>query len=68
MPYENLIVETSDTFVGEITLNPEQMNTFTSGLSQDLYDALLEMDGDTGVRVILFKGCRAGVLRRDRRK
>lgn len=57
MPYENLIVETSDTFVGEITLNrPEQMNTFTSGLSQDLYDALLEMDRDAGVRVILLKG------------
>ena len=57
MPYENLIVETSDTFVGEITLNrPEEMNTFTSGLSQDLYDALLEMDGDAGVRVILLKG------------
>jgi enoyl-CoA hydratase/carnithine racemase len=57
MPYENLIVETSDTFVGEITLNrPEQMNTFTSGLAQDLYDALLEMDGDAGVRVILLKG------------
>jgi len=57
MPYENLIVETSDTFVGEITLNlPEQMNTFTSGLSQDLYDALLELDGDAGVRVILIKG------------
>ena len=31
MPYENLIVETSDTFVGEITLNrPDQMNTFTT--------------------------------------
>lgn len=57
MPYENVIVETSDKFVGEITLNlPEQMNTFTTGLAQDLYDALLEMDGDAGVRVILLKG------------
>lgn len=57
MPYENLIVETSDTFVGEITLNlPYQMNTFTTGLAQDLYDALLELDGDPTVRVILLKG------------
>ncbi len=57
MPYENLIVETSDTFVGEITLNlPDQMNTFTTGLAQDLYDALLELDGDPTVRVILLKG------------
>ena len=57
MAYENLIVETSDTFVGTITLNrPDQMNTFTTGLSQDLYDALLEMDKDDAVRVILLKG------------
>jgi enoyl-CoA hydratase/carnithine racemase len=57
MPYDNLIVETSEKFVGEITLNlPDQMNTFTSGLAQDLYDALLEMDKDAGVRVILLKG------------
>jgi len=57
MPYENLIVETSDTFVGEITLNrPDQMNTFTTDLSQNLYDALLEMDKDAAVRVILLKG------------
>jgi len=57
MPYENLIVETGDKFVGAITLNrPDQMNTFTSGLAQDLYDALLEMDKDDAVRVILLKG------------
>gem|GEM_PF-3747943 len=31
MAYENLIVKTSDKFVGEITLNrPDQMNTFTT--------------------------------------
>jgi enoyl-CoA hydratase/carnithine racemase len=57
MTYKNLIVETSDKFVGEITLNrPEQMNTFTSGLAEDLYNALLEMDADANVRVILLKG------------
>jgi len=57
MPYENLMIETSEQFVGTITLNlPDQMNTFTSGLAQDLYDALLEMDNDTAVRVVLVKG------------
>ena len=57
MAYKNLIVETGDKFVGEITLNrPEQMNTFTSGLAEDLYNALLEMDGDAAVRVVLVKG------------
>ncbi len=57
MPYENVIVEISDKFVGEITLNlPDQMNTFTTGLAQDLYDAFLELDGDAAVRVILLKG------------
>jgi len=57
MPYENLIVETSDNFVGEITLNrPDQMNTFTSGLAQDLYDAFMALDKDAAVRVILLKG------------
>jgi len=57
MTYENLIVATSDKFVGEITLNrPDQMNTFTSGLAEDLYNALLEMDADANVRVILLKG------------
>jgi enoyl-CoA hydratase/carnithine racemase len=57
MPYENLIVETIDKHIGQITLNrPEQMNTFTSDLAQDLYDALVAMDGDGGIRVILLKG------------
>jgi len=57
MTYENLIVETGDEFVGEITLNrPEQMNTFTSGLAEDLHNAFLELDADATVRVIIVKG------------
>jgi len=57
MPYKNVIVETGDKFVGEITLNlPDQMNTFTTGLAQDLYDALLELDRNDAVRVVLLKG------------
>jgi enoyl-CoA hydratase/carnithine racemase len=57
MDYENLIVAIDERFVGHITLNrPEQLNTFTSGLAEDLYQALTALDQDPGVRVILLKG------------
>lgn len=57
MSYEHLIVATDDRFVGHITLNrPDQLNTFTTGLAEELYQALAAMDADPGVRVILLKG------------
>ncbi len=57
MAYENLIVETSDNHVGEITLNrPEQLNTFNSAMAVELSAALLEMEEDANVRVVLLKG------------
>lgn len=57
MPYEHLIVETDDRFVGHITLNrPEQLNTFTTPLAAELYQALTAMDSEPAVRVILLKG------------
>jgi enoyl-CoA hydratase/carnithine racemase len=57
MTYENLIVEIGDDFVGEITLNrPEQLNTFNTPLAGELDQALLELDAQTTVRVILLKG------------
>jgi enoyl-CoA hydratase/carnithine racemase len=57
MAYENLIVSADDHFVGEIILNrPEQLNTFNSALAEELYNALLAMDNDPKVRVILIKG------------
>jgi enoyl-CoA hydratase/carnithine racemase len=57
MSYQYLIVAVDDRFVGEITLNrPEQMNTFTSPLAAELYEALLALDADPKVRVILLKG------------
>ena len=57
MSYENLIVSVDDRFLGEITLNrPEQMNTFNSVLAGELYDALLALDDDPKVRVVLLKG------------
>jgi enoyl-CoA hydratase/carnithine racemase len=57
MSYENLIATVDERFIGHITLNrPEQLNTFTSGLAEDLYQALKAMDQDPQVRVILLKG------------
>ena len=57
MSYENLIAAVDERFIGHITLNrPEQLNTFTSGLAEDLYQALKAMDQDPAVRVILLKG------------
>ncbi len=57
MAYANLIVGVDDQFIGSITLNrPEQLNTFNSQMASELYQALLELDGDPRVRVILLKG------------
>lgn len=57
MTYSTLIVETGETFVGTITLNrPDQLNTFTTPLAVDLQQALLAMDADPKVRVVLIKG------------
>lgn len=56
MPYEFILMERKDR-VGIITLNrPEQYNTFNSGLAQDLCKALLEMEMDGSVRVVVIKG------------
>ncbi|MFZ1985323.1 MAG: enoyl-CoA hydratase-related protein [Desulfatitalea sp.] len=57
MSYENLIVSVDDRFLGEITLNrPDQLNTFNSALAGELFDALLALDNDPQVRVVLLKG------------
>ncbi len=57
MKYEKVIVETGQNHVGEITLNrPDQLNTFNSRMAEELYHALLELDAQKDVRVILVKG------------
>ncbi|GAB6906994.1 Enoyl-CoA hydratase/isomerase family protein [Desulfosarcina cetonica] len=54
---ESVIVETLEHHIGEITLNrPESLNTFTLTLASDLTQALIQLDGDPAVRVILIKG------------
>jgi enoyl-CoA hydratase/carnithine racemase len=57
MAYTHLFTEVSERFVGIITLNrPDQLNTFNSLLAEELVDALVAMDADPMVRVILLKG------------
>jgi enoyl-CoA hydratase/carnithine racemase len=57
MNYENLIVETVQDYTAEITLNrPDHLNTFDRKMAGELLHALLELDADQQVRVILIKG------------
>lgn len=57
MAYDHLIVEVNDRYVGAITLNrPEQLNTFNTPLAGELFAALLALDEDPKVRVVLIKG------------
>jgi len=57
MTYQTVIMETGDNYVGTLTLNrPEQLNTFTTQMATDLYQALADMDADKRVRVVIIKG------------
>jgi enoyl-CoA hydratase/carnithine racemase len=57
MSYSHLIVEGAEGFVGTITLNrPDQLNTFNSLLAEELTTALMTMDADPLVRVVIIKG------------
>jgi len=56
MDFETIIVEKKN-HVGIITLNrPDQLNTFTTTLAAELDNALLTMDQDKEIRVIIIKG------------
>jgi hypothetical protein len=57
MKYEKVIVEVSKNYLAEITLNPpEQLNALDSQMAGELYQALVEMDADQKVRVVLLIG------------
>ena len=57
MSYETLLVEVSQDFVATITLNrPNQLNTFTTPLADELTRALRDLDADAAVRVVRIKG------------
>jgi len=57
MRYEKVIVEVGQNYVAEIALNrPEQLNALDSQMAEELYQALIELDADPKVRVVLLKG------------
>ena len=56
MEYETIVVEKQN-HIGMITLNrADQLNTFTTALATELNQALVDMDDEEDIRVILIKG------------
>jgi enoyl-CoA hydratase/carnithine racemase len=56
MTYASLTIEHDASPVGVITLNqPDTLNTFTSPMAGELHTALMEMEGDPAVRVVLIR-------------
>lgn len=56
MEFETVLISITPEHVGTITLNrPDQLNTFTSQMATELHQALLQLEGDPEVRVILLK-------------
>ncbi|MDD3426053.1 MAG: enoyl-CoA hydratase-related protein [Aminobacterium sp.] len=57
MSYKEITIEKWEDRVGRITLNrPENLNTFNSQMACELDKALLELDEDKDIRVIIVKG------------
>jgi enoyl-CoA hydratase/carnithine racemase len=57
MKFEKVTIEINKNHVAILTLNrPESMNTFSSQMAVELDQALIELDSDSSVRVILLKG------------
>ncbi len=57
MAYETIIAQTLEGHVASITLNrAEEMNTFSSQMAEELYDALNAFEAACDVRVIIVKG------------
>jgi len=57
MERQDVIIEVGNDFVATITLNrPEQLNTFTVPLAEELDRTLLGLDSRDDVRVIILKG------------
>ncbi|MFC1856905.1 enoyl-CoA hydratase/isomerase family protein [Thermodesulfobacteriota bacterium] len=57
MKYEKVIVEIGEKYVAEVTLNrPDHLNTFDTGMAEELYNVFVELDAEQTVRVVLLKG------------
>ena len=56
MPYQTLLLDRADA-IATITLNrPDAYNALNLALGRDLFDAVLEVDGDPGVRCVVITG------------
>lgn len=56
MNYETLLV-TKEEYIGTIMLNrPDDLNTFNDPLAIELNEALIELENDSDVRVVVIKG------------
>ncbi len=56
MDFETILTE-RENHIGIITLNrPEQLNTFTATLADELNQALVDMDNEGDIRVVVLKG------------
>ena len=54
--YQNILVQVERDFIGVITLNrPQTMNTFTTQTAGELYQALIALDEEPTVRVVVLK-------------
>lgn len=54
--FTTVLIEITEKHVGIITLNrPEQLNTFNSQMAGELHAALIAMEADNNVRVVLLK-------------
>jgi enoyl-CoA hydratase/carnithine racemase len=59
MPYESLLIEHGK--IAKITLNrPQRRNALNHTLLQELNTALIELDKDNEVRVVILKGAGKG--------
>lgn len=57
MEYQNILVNIVSPHVAAISLNrPNFLNTFSTQMAQELYDALMTLDRDPQIRVIIIKG------------
>ena len=57
MEKELILVKVSENHVATITLNrPQYLNTFTESMAEDLYNAMIALDNDPNVRVIIING------------
>lgn len=57
MPKDPILVDISSGFVATITLNrPEQLNTFNTPMAKSLAAALMDLENDPSVRVLVIRG------------